>query len=210
MPSPETLIIFTAAALLMNISPGPSNFYVMSRAIGQGAGAGLVAAAGLAAGSLVHVAAAAAGLSAVFLYSPAAYTAIKLVGAAYLVYLGVKMLRSAPVDRTALGALAPKSGRRIFRESVFVEVLNPKTALFFLAFLPQFVDTGLGAPAAQILVLGLIVTATALPCDAFVAFASSTAARVIVRNTLWQRVQNWISGSILIGLGCYVALSRRP
>lgn len=210
MPSPETLIVFTMAALLMNISPGPSNFYVMSRAIGQGAGAGLEAAAGLAAGSLVHVAAAAAGLSAVFLYSPTAYTVIKFVGAAYLVYLGVTMLRRRPVEDAADQALAPKSGRRIFRESFFVEVLNPKTAVFFLAFLPQFVDTGLGAPAAQILVLGLIVTATALPCDALVAFSSGAAARAILRSTLLQRVQNWVSGSILIGLGCYVALARSP
>ncbi len=209
MPSPETLLIFTAAALIMNISPGPSNFYVMARSLAQGSKAGLIAAAGLATGSLVHVAAAALGISAIFLYSPTAYTAFKLLGAGYLVYLGIRSLLAQPQSPADLSAAAPKPGRRIFAESVAVEVLNPKTALFFLAFLPQFVDVEAGAVAPQILLLGIIVTLTAIPCDAVVALASGSAARLLTARRIYQRLQNWISGSVLVGLGVFVALSRR-
>ncbi len=209
MPSLETLLIFTAAALVMNISPGPSNFYVMARSLAQGAKAGLLAAAGLAAGSLVHVTAAALGLSAIFLYSPAAFTVLKLIGAGYLIYLGIRSLLAKPQSPADLAVAARKPGRRIFAESLAVEVLNPKTALFFLAFLPQFVDVGAGPVAPQILLLGLIVTLTAIPCDAVVAFASGSAARLLTSRPVFQRLQNWVSGSVLIGLGVFVALSRR-
>ncbi len=209
MPSLETLLIFTTAALVLNISPGPSNFYVMARSLAQGPKAGLTAAAGLAAGSLVHVAAAALGLSAIFLYSPAAFTVLKLIGAAYLIYLGVRSLMARPQSPADLAVAIPKPGRRIFAESAAVEILNPKTALFFLAFLPQFVDVDAGPVAPQILLLGLIVTLTAIPCDAVVAFASGSAAKLLTTRPLYQRLQNWVSGSVLIGLGVFVALSRR-
>ena len=161
MPALETLLIFTAAALLMNISPGPSNFYVLSRSVAQGPRGGAVAAMGLALGSLVHVAAAAFGLSAVFHYYPAAFGAVKLIGAAYLIFLGIRYLRGGERGAASLPQAASRSYGRILRESILVEVLNPKTALFFLAFLPQFVDVERGAPAAQILLLGTIVTASA-------------------------------------------------
>ena len=208
MPSTETLLIFTAAALVMNLSPGPSNFYVMSRSLAQGPAAGLIAAGGLAVGSLLHVSAAALGLSAILLYSPAAYAAVKLLGAAYLVYLGIRYL-TARAEPVATVARAPgKPRRRIFLESILVEALNPKTALFFLAFLPQFVEVGAGPVAAQVLLLGFIVTLTAMPCDAVVAFAAGSAARALTRQPLYQRLLNRLSGSVLIGLGVYVALSR--
>ena len=218
MPSLETLLIFTAAALLMNISPGPSNFYVMSRSVAQGWRGGAVAAMGLALGSLVHVVAAALGLSTVFHYFPAAYGVLKLVGAAYLIYLGVRYLMgndsSAIIRPAANPAAIPEAERRphgrIFTESILVEVLNPKTALFFLAFLPQFVDVSRGPPAPQILLLGLIVTLSAIPCDLFVAVLSGAAARVISTNARIARMQGYISGSILVALGIYVALSERP
>lgn len=209
MPSSETLLIFTAAALILNVSPGPSNFYVMSRSLAQGPGAGLLAAGGLALGSLVHVTAGALGLSAVFLYAPAAFTAVKLIGAAYLVYLGVRMILAKPAPPPGEAGRGGRTRRRILGESALVEALNPKTALFFLAFLPQFVDPAAGSVAVQILLLGGIVTVTALPCDAFVALASGTAARAMARREVYRRVQNWISGSILVGLGVFVALTRR-
>lgn len=208
MPSLDVLALFTLAAVVMNLSPGPSNFYVMSRAIGQGFGAGAVAAAGLAAGSLVHVAVTAAGLAVLLAVSPIAYTVLKWAGAAYLVWLGIKAWRAEPEAPSAVG-LAPRSGRRIFTESVVVEVLNPKTALFFLAFLPQFVDPSAGPAAPQLLLLGLIVTATALPCDLAVAGGGAAAARWLARNTAVQRWQNRISGSVLIGLGLWVAAGER-
>ena len=209
MPTIETLMIFTAAALLMNISPGPSNFYVMSRSVAQGWRGGAIAAMGLATGSLVHVFAAALGLSAVFHYSPTAYAVLKLVGAAYLIYLGIRYLRGNS-GRSAPNIEETRRGQgRIFLESILVEVLNPKTALFFLAFLPQFVDLTRGPPAPQILLLGGIVTLSAIPCDLVVAVLSGTAARKLSRSTRLARIQEYISGSILIALGFYVARAER-
>ncbi len=210
MPSLETLAIFTAAALVLNLSPGPSNFYVLSRSLAQGTPAGLVATAGLAAGSLVHVAAAALGLSAVFVYSPAAYGLLKLAGAGYLVYLGLATLLTRGPATGAVAAAAPRPPGQIFRQSILVEVLNPKTALFFLAFLPQFADVEAGPLAPQILLLGLIVTLSGLPCDALVATLSGRAGRALSASSMAQRLLNWVSGSILIGLGAFVAFGRRP
>jgi threonine/homoserine/homoserine lactone efflux protein len=208
MPSLETLLIFTLAALAMNISPGPSNLYVMSRSLAQGTSAGLVAAAGLAAGSLVHVTVTALGLAAVLQYSPLAFTLMKLAGAGYLVFLGLKLLltKTAPPVTDALLPKKPLS--RIFRESCVVEVLNPKTALFFLAFLPQFADQHAGPLAPQLLLLGFIVTLTAIPCDAVVAVVSGKAAALLRRRPIFQKLQNWISGSVLVGLGATIALRR--
>ncbi|HEX9768245.1 MAG TPA: LysE family translocator [Kiloniellales bacterium] len=209
MPGAEALLIFTAAALVLNLSPGPSNLYVLSRSLAQGTRAGLIAAAGLAAGSLGHVAAAALGLSAVFLYSPVAYALLKLAGAGYLIYLGLTHLVSARPAAGAVGAATAKPRRTIFLESSLVELLNPKTALFFLAFLPQFADVAAGPLAPQLLLLGLIVTLTALPCDAAVAVLSGRAARILSVSPLIGRLQSWVSGSILIGLGAFLALGRR-
>ena len=209
MPSLETLLIFTAAALVLNLSPGPSNFYVLSRSLAQGTPAGLVATAGLAAGSLVHVAAAALGLSAVFLYSPVAYGLLKLAGAGYLVYLGLVTLLARGPAPGAVGAAASRRPGQIFRQSILVEVLNPKTALFFLAFLPQFADVEAGPLAPQILLLGMIVTLSGLPCDAAVAALSGRAARIVAGSGLVRMIQRWVSGSILIALGAFLALGRR-
>lgn len=210
MPGIETLLIFSAAALLMNISPGPSNFYVMSRSVAQGPRGGAVAAMGLAVGSLVHVAAAALGVSALFHYFPAAFGIVKILGAAYLIYLGIQHLRGGTRSRRTGPDESIRPHGRIFTESILVEVLNPKTALFFLAFLPQFVDISRGPPAPQLLVLGSIVTLSAIPCDLFVAWASGSAARAIADNARIARIQDYLSGSILIGLGLYVAQSERP
>ena len=210
MPSLHSLLIFTLAAAALNISPGPSNLYVMSRSLAQGPRAGLVAALGLATGSLFHVTATALGLSFVLRYSPTLYAVVKLVGAAYLIFLGLRLLLS---KGTALAA-APSASRRthalIFRESILVEMLNPKTALFFLAFLPQFADPGAGPLAPQLLLLGGIVTLTAIPCDAFVALAAGAAANALARQPLYGRLQKWLSGSILVSLGAYVAASEKP
>jgi threonine/homoserine/homoserine lactone efflux protein len=209
MPTLDTLLIFTAAALLMNISPGPSNFYVMSRSVVQGPRGGAVAATGLALGSLVHVVAAAFGLSAVFHYYPAAFGAVKIVGAAYLIYLGIRYLHGRNNGAASIPKAESRPYGQILTESILVEVLNPKTALFFLAFLPQFVDVTRGAPAPQILLLGVIVTVSAIPCDLLVAWVSGSAARALFANRRLARVQEYVSGGILIGLGLYVALSER-
>jgi len=210
MPSVETLLIFTAAAMILNISPGPSNLYVMARSVSQGPGAGFVAAGGLALGSLVHVAAAAFGLSVLFATSALAYEVLKYAGAAYLIWLGIQAWRDSGRPLDAIQAGAPKPSGRILRESALVEILNPKTALFFLAFLPQFADPAIGAIWPQILVLGLIVTLSAIPCDALVAVASGAVARRLRRSPWIKTVQERVSGTILIGLGLYVATAEKP
>jgi threonine/homoserine/homoserine lactone efflux protein len=209
MPSLETLLIFTAAALVMNISPGPSNIYVMARSISQGPRAGMLAALGLAIGTLVHVAGSALGLSVVFRTSALAYEILKYAGAAYLIWLGIQTWRESGKPMEAVVVSLPKNAPTILRESILVEVLNPKTALFFLAFLPQFVDPAIGPLPTQILILGGIVTLTAIPCDALVAFASGAVADRM-RGSPWiKRMQDRISGSILIGLGAMIAVSDR-
>jgi threonine/homoserine/homoserine lactone efflux protein len=210
VPSIESLVLFTLAAAAMNISPGPSNLYVMSRSLAQGPRAGLVATAGLATGSLFHVCVTALGLATILRYSPAAYTVVKLGGAAYLVFLGLRLLLSKTSDIADTSTIGQRRHGRIFRESVLVEILNPKTALFFLAFLPQFADPTAGPLAPQLLLLGAIVTLTAVPCDVFVALAAGAAARAMARQPLYRRLQNWLSGSVLVGLGASVAASERP
>lgn len=210
MPSLDTLIVFTVAAVVLNLSPGPSNLYVMARSMSQGPRAGLVAAAGLFTGALGHVAAATLGLSAIVLASAEAFTVLKWVGAAYLVWLGLQHLVCAG---SALGGVerAPaKPMRRIYRESILVEALNPKTALFFLALLPQFIDPASGSVVMQSLLLGLIVVVTAIPCDVLVAFASGAVARKLSTNPWIARWQDRVSGVILIGLGALVASGERP
>jgi threonine/homoserine/homoserine lactone efflux protein len=209
MPSFETFVVFTLAALAMNISPGPSNLYVMSRSLAQGTAAGLVAAGGMATGSLVHVVITALGLAAVLQYSPLAFLVMKLAGAGYLIFLGLKMLLTRSSLLAPDGLLARKSLGRIYRESCLVEILNPKTALFFLAFLPQFADPKAGPLAPQLLLLGAIVTITGIPCDGGVAILSGKAAALLRRRPIFQKLQNWVSGSVLVGLGATIALSRR-
>ena len=207
MPSLAHLAIFTLAALAMNAAPGPSNLYVLSRSLAQGTAGGLVSALGLALGSLFHVALAVAGLAALLSYAPALYDAIRLAGAAYLIYLGIKTLR-APGAAMPANAGARRPLARILFDAALVEMLNPKTALFFLAFLPQFVEPAAGPAAPQLLLLGLIVTLTALPCDILVAFAGARLARLFTTQArrLWP---SRLAGSTLIALGVYTALMRR-
>ena len=205
MPSIEVLIAFTAAALLMNISPGPSNLYVMARAIAQGTKGGIVAAMGLAVGSLVHVVATALGLSAIFAHSPTLYMIVKLMGAAYLIYLGITYWKSKsaggnetvqrPIEKPLLS---------VFQQSVIVEVTNPKTALFFIALLPQFVVPESGPVSQQLLILGIIVTISALPCDVLVAVSSSKISNWLLKHERAQQIQDRISGSILFAMGAYI------
>ncbi len=204
MPPIEVLLAFTAAAILMNLSPGPSNFYVMARSIAQGVEGGAVAAIGLASGVLLHVLAAVLGLSAVFAHSPMLYSLVKLVGAVYLIYLGIGYWCAPAV---IAGVAPPASGKplwRIFRESVLVEVTNPKTALFFIALLPQFVVADAGPVATQLLVLGLIVALSALPCDLLVAFGASRLSRWLARHAGAQRWQSRLCGTMLIAIGGWI------
>lgn len=205
MPSMEVLIAFTAAALLMNISPGPSNLYVMARSIAQGTQGGIVAAMGLAVGSLVHVVATSLGLSAIFAHSPTLYTIVKLLGAAYLIYLGITYWKSKGSDgNEKVNQPKQKPLLSVFQQSVIVEVTNPKTALFFIALLPQFVVPESGPVSQQLLILGIIVTISALPCDVLVAVSSSKISNWLLKHERAQQIQNRISGSILFAMGAYI------
>ncbi len=209
MPPIEILLAFTAAAILMNLSPGPSNFYVMARSIAQGVEGGAVAALGLACGVMVHVVAAVLGLSAVFAHSPTLYSVVKLAGAVYLIYLGIGYLRTARDSAAEMPASTPeKSLARVFRESVLVEVTNPKTALFFIALLPQFVVIDAGPVATQLLVLGLIVALSALPCDLLVAYSANRIARWLARHASAERWQARLCGGLLIGIGGWILVEE--
>jgi threonine/homoserine/homoserine lactone efflux protein len=209
MPTTETLVVFLAASLLMNASPGPSTLYVLTRSAAQGRRAGVASALGLTTGSMLHALAAAFGVSAVFAYSPLAYGVIKVVGAAYLVFLGWRMLRDgqvpSEVSPSASGSWRPA---RVFAQGVVTEVLNPKTALFFLAFLPQFVDPALGPPTGQLLVLGLLVPLTALPVDLAVALGGGAARERMLRNPTMADWLRRAGGTVLVGLGVRLALSE--
>lgn len=207
MPTIETIILFMAAALALNVTPGPSIAYVMSRSFGQGQTAGLVSALGLGTGSLLHAIGATLGLSAVVAYSPMAYAVVKYLGAAYLVYLGVGLLRQRIV---VLADVPPQlSLSRVYWQGVLTEILNPKIVLFFLSFLPQFVDPARGSVAGQILFFGLLFHVTGVPINMLVAVAGGAMAAWFSRNPLLERTRNWLSGTVLIGLGVRLVLSER-
>lgn len=176
--------------------------YVLSRSIGQSRNAGLMSAAGLATGGFVHVIAAALGLAAVFNYVPMAYTAIRILGALYLIYLGAQMLLEKDDDSNNELEKVKKTGLlQIFNQGVLVEVLNPKTILFFVAFLPQFVDPDIGSVTLQMLILGTLVPLTAIPSDLIVAFTGGTIAQKLSENRRMSKLLTWLGGIFLIGLG---------
>jgi threonine/homoserine/homoserine lactone efflux protein len=209
VPSGSTLAVFALASFLLIVVPGPAVLYVVTRSIAQGRRAGLVSMLGIEAGGLVHVAAAAIGLSAVIASSATAFTAIKLAGAAYLIYLGVRRLvaRDEALPEVAVGV---RSGKRLFAQGVVVNVLNPKTAVFFLAFLPQFVDPARGAVTLQFVVLGLTFVAVAMLSDGAYALVAGTAGDWLRGS---ERVRRWLSccsGAVFVGLGVTAALSGRP
>ena len=204
MPSPELFVAFIVASIIMNVAPGPSSLYVLARSIAQGEKAGMVAALGLAVGAGIHVGAAVLGLSAIFLYSPTLYLLVKLVGAAYLIYLGVHYWRSAKVISTTK-KLNIKPIKTIFRESVLVELTNPKTALFYMAVLPQFVSLENGNTQWQLLVLSVVSIVIALIYDGFIGKYAGRLSGWLQRNQTVQIIQNRISGTILVALGAFIA-----
>jgi threonine/homoserine/homoserine lactone efflux protein len=208
MPPAETLLAFLAATVVFAAMPGPAILYAAARALAQGRAAGLRAAIGIALGGLVHVAAAALGLSALFHAVPALYAAVKIGGAAYLIWLGIGMLR-ARAEEVAVPQAADQARRRAFGQSVLIEVLNPKTALFFVAFLPQFVDPAATFPVwLQFVLLGVTVTAIFGLADVIaVAFAAAVAGRIVgsARAAVWA---NRAGGVVLLGLGLRLAVER--
>ena len=206
LPDLASVGLFVAAALILLVTPGPAVLYIVARSIHQGRRAGLVSMLGVHAGTLVHIAAAAAGLSALLAASAVAFSVVKYLGAAYLVFLGVRRL----LDRTAgvtTGAHLERRLRRAFLDGVVVNILNPKTGLFFLAFLPQFVDASRGSVGPQILGLGLLFVMLGVVTDGLYAVGAGTAAHWLRGNPRFVRSERWVSGSMYIGLGVAAALS---
>lgn len=214
MPDITQFSLYFAAALLLAITPGPGIFYVAARSLAGGRAEGIASSFGTALGGLVHVVAGALGVSALVLASAELFTALKLFGAAYLVWLGLRTImdarRSAGPDNLAGVISAPAMGtHRAFREGVVVEALNPKTAAFFLAFIPQFLDPGAGVVALPFILLGCISVALNTLADIVVALGASRIREgAATRPGLIRRLQE-ISGASMIALGAGLALAKR-
>lgn len=206
MPGLGSYAVFCAAALALLVIPGPAVLYIVTRSIHQGKRAGLVSVLGIHLGTLVHITAATAGLSALLVSSASAFTAVKLAGAAYLIGLGLWTLFSkSPDAEIALGG--ERRLRRVFAQGVVVNVLNPKTALFFLAFLPQFVDPHEGHATLQIALLGLTFAALGMVTDSIWAVGAGAVGDVLRRSRRFAHVQRYVSGSVFVGLGVVTALA---
>jgi len=206
LPTLPSFLLFLAGAMILLVIPGPAVFYILSRTVGHGRLAGVVSAAGIAVGTLFHVAAAILGLSALLASSARAFYIVKYLGAAYLVFLGLRTLLRR--ESSEIAAADNAHGlRRIFAQGVLVNLLNPKTALFFLAFLPQFVDPVRGHVATQILFLGASFALLGLCSDSAWALLAGTLAEKLRGNLRWARAQRNISGGALIALGLATAFS---
>src|SRR3954468_10057022 len=200
--------LFLAAACLIAAVPGPGIFYVAARTLSEGRASGFASTAGTALGGLVHVVAGSFGISAIILASAELFAAVKFVGALYLLWLGIRTFRSA---RRALSFDSePVGDKQAFRDGVMVEALNPKTAAFFLAFIPQFLEPAAGHPALQFIALGLISVTLNTLADVFVVAMAAAAQRSLSqRPHLLQRLRQG-SGLFIAGLGLSLALARRP
>jgi threonine/homoserine/homoserine lactone efflux protein len=206
MPDAETIWLFCLAATALIVIPGPAVLYIVAQSVGQGRRAGLVSASGVASGGFVHVIGAAIGISGLLLSSATLFSVVKFVGAGYLIYLGGRRLLG--LEASAL--VAPTGGRtrrQLYRDGAVVNILNPKTALFFYAFLPQFLDPGRGSVALQALVLGCLFVAIALVSDSLWALGSGSAASWLKARPIAGSVERWVSGSVLICLGTAAALT---
>jgi threonine/homoserine/homoserine lactone efflux protein len=209
MPDASALALFTVAAITLLVIPGPSVLYIVTRSVDQGRAAGLASVGGIHVGTLVHVAAAALGLSALLVSSATAYNAVRWLGAAYLVWLGVRRLLAR--DESSGSAKNPHTSRlglgRVFAQGVVVNVLNPKTALFFFAFLPQFVDVTRGSVRLQVVVFGVAFVLLGLVSDGAYALLASTGAGWLRRRPRVAKASRVVSGGMLISLGLTTALA---
>ncbi len=206
-PGAANLGLFVSAALVLLLVPGPAVLYIFARSIEQGRLAGCISILGIHTATLVHVAAAALGLSAILASSALAFSVVKYAGAAYLIWLGLKKIfgRAEAIDFDV--ALQRHSHARLFRDGFIVNLLNPKTALFFLAFLPQFVEVDRGHVATQIAVLGLLFTLLGFITDGCYALAAGTAGHWLKRSRGYLKFERYVSGVMFIGLGLTAAFA---
>jgi threonine/homoserine/homoserine lactone efflux protein len=210
VPQTSTIALFSLAALVLLLIPGPAVLYIVTRSVEQGRAAGLASVLGVEVGNFVHVLAATVGLSALLLSSALAFSIVKFLGAGYLIYLGVRTLLRREIGH-AETKMTPRRFGHDFRRGVLVATLNPKTALFFFAFLPQFVDPNRGAVAVQILFLGSIFVAMGICTDSGYALLASTLRAWLRNTTRALQAQRYVAGSVYIALGLSAALtgSRR-
>jgi threonine/homoserine/homoserine lactone efflux protein len=206
MPSASTLLLFIPAALVLLVVPGPSVLYIVTRSIDHGRRAGLMSVLGTHGGSLVHVAAAAFGVSALIVSSALAFSAVKYLGAVYLVWLGIRRWRAG--ERVLVAADRPMvPTAQLVRQGFVVQVLNPKTAIFFLAFLPQFVDPARGSVTVQVLVLGVVFIGLGLISDSTYAIAAGTIGAALRRSSRARRAERYVSSGVYVGLGLSTAVA---
>jgi len=201
------LLLFIGSGLLLNVTPGPDTLYIVGRSTAQGLRAGIVAALGIGAGIFVHISAAALGLSAILAASAGAFTLIKLLGAAYLVYVGLSLLYSSGTVLEEAGAgLAPASLRGVFVQGFLTNALNPKVALFFLAFLPQFVEPDAANKPLAFLFLGLVFNLNGSLWNLFVAWSAARMTRGLRQRAAALKWFNRCVGGIFVALGIRLAL----
>ena len=206
MPDPSRLALFVGAALLLLVVPGPSVLYIVTQSVSQGRRAGIASVAGITTGTLVHIVAATVGLSALLASSALAFDVIKYLGAAYLIVVGVRRLAGLEPEQEPRARRTRDLGR-LYRQGIVVNVLNPKTALFFLAFLPQFVEPTRGAAWLQILALGLLFAALGFLSDGTWALVAGALGERLRRGTRFPAAQRYVSGSVFVGLGAAAALT---
>jgi threonine/homoserine/homoserine lactone efflux protein len=206
MPNLAHLPLFILASTVLLLTPGPAVLYIIARSVDQGRRAGLVSVCSIEVGNFVHVIAAALGLSALLLSSALAFSIVKYLGAAYLIYLGVRKLFAREVLQST-GTNQPQSLRRIFSQGVMVAALNPKTALFFVAFLPQFVEPSRGGIGGQVLVLGCIFVTLAMISDSIYALAAGKVGQLLKGSRSVARAERYVVGGVYIGLGVTAAFA---
>lgn len=206
MPSVDSLLLFLGAAVLFAVVPGPAVFYIVTRSVSEGRRSGVISTMAVASGKLVHVAAAAVGISALLASSATAFAVIKYLGAGYLIYLGVRTILQRDGGGAGLGPTAPDLSRA-YRDGFLVEITNPKSALFVLAFLPQFVDPAHGAVWLQIALLGVLLVLLTTIGDCGYALVAGTAGMLVRRRTRAARAGQLVSGGTYIALGVTAALA---
>ena len=210
MESSSYWMLFLSAAIAINITPGPDMIYILSRTIAQGRKIGIASSFGVCSGALVHIFAAAFGLSAILATSAMAFSVIKYAGAAYLVYLGIQALRSKgvsfdiPVEKQVQSTFW-----KAYRQGALIDILNPKVAIFFMAFLPQFVRPELGNASAQILILGLLVNLVGVIIESVLVLTAAQTTTFFRNNSHFTTLIDRILGSVLIGLGIRLAFTKQ-
>jgi threonine/homoserine/homoserine lactone efflux protein len=208
MPPHDKLALFFTATLILLLTPGPAVLFIVARSVEQGRRAGVVSALGITCGTFFHIAAAALGLSALLVSSAALFNTVKYCGAAYLLILGLLKFFSRTEEETP-AALPPQPLRRIYSQGVLVNILNPKTGVFFLAFLPQFVEVGRGSVAFQVAMLGTTFAVMGLTSDMLYALAAGALASRLRSSPRFSKRLRYVSGAVYMGLGLAAAAGAR-